>query len=64
MEAKPGGEPTVAEIHAAWARLLPGLPGEVRARLLRELATEDIRPAYARHGIPPPSWVGDLTEGE
>jgi hypothetical protein len=64
MEAKPGGEPTVAEIHAAWARLLPGLPGEVRARLLRELATEDIRPAYARRRLPPPSWVQALAKGD
>lgn len=61
VEATPGDMPTVAEIHAAWAWLLPGLPGEVHARLLRELATQDIRPAYARHGIPPPSWVRDLT---
>lgn len=64
VETKPDGEPTVAEVHAAWVRLLPGLPGDVRDCLLREWVTEDLRPAYACKGLPPPSWGGEMTRGD
>lgn len=41
----------------AFALLLPGLSYDVRARVVREWAEEQVRPAYARRGLPPPRWV-------